>query len=111
MPSHEYIMVLTTCPTDDEATRLASQLIEQRLAACVQTNRIQSTYRWQGVVETAEESRLLIKAKAADYPKLECFIQSASSYSNPEIIAVPIIQGSPMYLGWIDEQTGEPFNV
>ncbi len=81
------------------------------MAACVQGNRIQSTYRWQGVVETAEESRLLIKAKASDYPKLESFIKSASSYSNPEIIAVPILQGSRMYLDWIDGQTGEPSSV
>ena len=105
MPTPEYIMVLTTCPGDDEAARLAAQLIEKRLAACVQANRISSTYRWQGVVETSEETRLLIKARTADYQKLESFIKAGSSYSNPEVLAIPIIHGSRIYLDWIDEQT------
>ena len=101
----KYAVVMTTCPNDGEATRLAAALLERKLAACVQANDIVSTYRWQGVVETGKEVRLLIKAKYADYAAIEALVKSTLSYENPEVLAIPVVAGSRMYLDWIDTET------
>jgi len=98
-------IVITTCPNEEEATRLAAALVEKKLAACVQASNITSTYRWKGVVETGREVRLLIKAKLADYDAIEASIKSMLSYENPEVLAIPVMAGSPVYLDWIDTET------
>jgi len=100
-----YVIVVTSCPTDEQATRLAAALVEKRLAACVQASSIISTYRWQGVVETGKEVRLLIKAKSADYAAIEALIRVTLSYENPEVLAIPVVAGSRPYLDWIDTET------
>jgi periplasmic divalent cation tolerance protein len=101
----KYIIVITTCPTEAEAGRLAGLLMEKRLAACVQASAIKSTYRWLGSIETADEVRLMIKATAADYSEIEALIKLAVSYQNPEIIAIPIVAGSQIYFDWMDQET------
>jgi periplasmic divalent cation tolerance protein len=101
----KYAIVITTCPNEEEATRLAAALVEKKLAACVQASNIISTYRWKGVIETGREVRLLIKAKRADYEAIEASIKSMLSYENPEVLAIPVIAGSPLYLDWIDTET------
>jgi periplasmic divalent cation tolerance protein len=101
----KYVIVMTTCPNDEQATRLAAALVEKKLAACVQASNIISTYRWKGVVETGREVRLLIKAKLADYDAIEASIKSTLSYENPEVLAIPVIAGSRVYLDWIDTET------
>ncbi len=100
-----YIIVITTCANDDEAKQLTKELIEKRFAACVQANPIHSTYRWQGVIESAKEVRLLIKARAADYGEIETLIKKTHSYENPEILALPVIAGSAAYLNWVEQET------
>jgi periplasmic divalent cation tolerance protein len=104
-PEARYVMVITTCPDDEQATRLATALVEKKLAACVQASPIVSIYRWKGAVETGKEVRLMIKAKYADYAAIEAFILAGHSYENPEVIAIPVIAGSRMYLDWIDTET------
>jgi periplasmic divalent cation tolerance protein len=99
------VIVITTCPNEEQATRLAAALVEKKLAACVQASNITSTYRWKGVVETGREVRLLIKAKLADYDPIEASIKSTLSYENPEVLAIPVIAGSRVYLDWIDTET------
>ena len=101
----EYTIVITTCPNDEQATRLAAALLEKKLAACVQTSNIISTYRWKGGVETEKEVRLMIKAKRSDYDAIEAFIKSTHSYETPEVLALPVIAGSQSYLDWIDGET------
>jgi periplasmic divalent cation tolerance protein len=101
----DYMVIITTCPNTEQATKLAEMLIKQQLAACVQASDIVSTYRWQGVVETAREVRLMIKARSADYEAIESFIRVTHSYENPEILAVPVAAGSRAYLEWIDTET------
>jgi len=101
----KYLVVMTTCPGDEQATRIAAALVEKKLAACVQASHIVSTYRWQGAVETAPEVRLLIKAKVADYDAIAALIVALHSYENPEILGVPVIAGSQPYLDWIDTET------
>jgi periplasmic divalent cation tolerance protein len=98
-------MIVTTCPNAEQATKLAEMLIKQQLAACVQASDISSTYRWQGVVETAKEVRLMIKAKRADYEAIEAFVRVTHPYENPEILALPVVAGSRAYLEWIDMET------
>ena len=100
--SAEPLIVLTTCGNPGEAERLATELVETRLAACVNAlAHVGSTYRWNDAVERAEEVLLLIKTTRERYPELEARIRLRSSYELPEVLAVRIAGGSPDYLGWI----------
>jgi periplasmic divalent cation tolerance protein len=100
----EYVQVLTTAGSEKEAGRVASLLVERRLAACVQVvGPIVSRYRWQGEVEEEREWQCLAKTTRAAYPAVEAAIREVHSYDEPEIIATPIVAGSPGYLAWIDE--------
>ena len=99
------IVVITTCPDEEMASRIATALVERKLAACVQASAITSTYRWQGAIESAREVRLMIKAKSADYDAIQACIVELHTYQNPEVIALPVIAGSRSYLDWIDAET------
>jgi periplasmic divalent cation tolerance protein len=100
----EYLQVLTTAGSEEEAERISDALVERRLAACVQVlGPIASRYRWRGEVETAREWICLAKTEAARYPALEAAIREAHSYEEPEIVATPIVAGSQGYLDWIGE--------
>lgn len=100
------LLVFTNLPDAESADRLARQLIEQRVAACVsRLASCTSTYRWQGEVETATEVPLLIKTTRAAYPRLEQAIRKAHPYELPEIVAVLVDQGLPAYLDWVRQET------
>ena len=101
------VQVLTTAGSEEEAGRIASLLVERRLAACVQVvGPIISRYRWQDEVEEAREWQLLAKTTRAAYEAVEAAIRAAHSYDEPEIIATPIVAGSAGYLAWIRENIG-----
>lgn len=105
----ESLLVLTNLPNRDAALALASALIEQHVAACVNVlAECTSVYRWEGKVETAAETPLLIKTTDAAYPALERAILSLHPYELPEIIAVPIRCGLPAYLEWVAAETRNP---
>lgn len=107
-PSPRPLLVLTTCASADEAERLAASLVEQRLAACVNTlGPVQSTYRWQGRVERERESLLVIKTTEARLAELEKALQQRSSYEVPEVLAIPVQGGSAAYLGWLADSVAE----
>ncbi|HSK50880.1 MAG TPA: divalent-cation tolerance protein CutA [Solirubrobacterales bacterium] len=100
----EFIQVLTTAGSEQEAERIAAELVERRLAACVQTvGPVASRYRWQGQVEAAAEWQCLAKTEASLYPRVEAAIRELHSYEEPEIVATAIIAGSRGYLSWIDD--------
>jgi periplasmic divalent cation tolerance protein len=102
----EHLLVLSSCPDAASAQALSTALLSERLAACV--NRmpgVKSMYRWQNQVERDDEVLLLIKTRADLYPQLEAMIKDMHPYELPEIIAVPISQGSAEYLAWIDSET------
>ena len=102
----EPLLVITNCPDEETANAIALALVEAKLAACVNIlPRVQSIYRWQGVVESAAEIPLLIKSTAANYPVLEAAIRQRHPYELPEIIALPITQGLPAYLNWLGAET------
>ncbi len=104
MAEHEYVQVLTTAGSEQEAERIGAVLIERRLAACVQVlGPVASRYRWRGEIEEAREWQCLAKTEAARYAEVEAAIREAHSYEEPEIVATPIVAGSRVYLDWISE--------
>src|SRR5918996_2287172 len=101
----EFIIVYVTAGSAEEADRLAQSLVGDRLAACVnRIKSVQSVYRWQGEVEQSDEELLIIKTHKELFPALEARVRELHSYSVPEIIAVPVVTGSPGYLGWLRGQ-------
>lgn len=106
METGQTLLILTTMPDADSAHAMANRLVEQRLAACVNVLApCRSVYRWQGVVETADEVPLLIKSVADRYDALEAALRAAHPYELPEIVAVPLARGLPDYLAWVAQQT------
>jgi periplasmic divalent cation tolerance protein len=100
------LIVFCACPNQESAEQIANNLIENRLAACVNiSSPIKSVYRWQGEIETAEEVMLLIKTGASSYDRLEQAILSLHPYELPEVVAVPVDKGQQNYLGWITQCT------
>jgi periplasmic divalent cation tolerance protein len=102
------VQVLTTAGSEEEAGRIASLLVERRLAACVQVvGPITSRYRWQGAIEEEREWQCLVKTTRAAYEAVEAAIREAHSYDEPEIVATPIVAGSAGYLAWIENNVGD----
>lgn len=100
------LLVITNLPDAESARALATTLVEQRVAACVNVLApCQSIYRWEGKVEEAEEVTLLIKTSAARYAALEEAIRAYHPYELPEIVAVRIEKGLPDYLAWVAAST------
>ena len=101
-----YCMILTTCSDETEAKHLASGLVKEKLAACVQLSAIQSYYTWKEKTCVAPEIRLVIKTQEHLYPSVEKYIQENHSYEVPQIIKIPITKGSIEYLDWLKQTTG-----
>jgi periplasmic divalent cation tolerance protein len=98
----EFIQVFTTTGRKEEAESIAAALLEPRLAACVQIGGpITSRYWWQGQLEVAEEWFCFIKTTKSRYAEVEQRIKSVHPYETPEVIALPILDGSQDYLSWI----------
>jgi periplasmic divalent cation tolerance protein len=95
-------IVLCTVPDDATARQIASTLVAEQLAACVNIiPGITSVYRWKGAIETATELLLIIKTTAAVYTRLQDRIRALHPYELPEVIAVTLDHGLPDYLAWI----------
>jgi len=105
MPDAHYIIILTTSPSPEEARTLASGLVTNKLAACVQCSPITSWYTWDNAVTMDNEIRLVIKTTHALYHDVEEYIQANHSYDVPEIVAIPLLKGSASYLDWIASVT------
>jgi len=101
----EFIVVYVTAGSPEEGERIARTLVEERLAACInRTAPIQSVYRWQGNVEQSQEELLIIKTRRELFPALDRRVRELHSYSVPEIIALPVLEGNAEYLRWLREQ-------
>jgi len=101
-----YIQVVTTTALREEAERIARELVETRLAACVQiVGPIISTYRWQGKIELSEEWQCWAKTRGELFARVEEAIRRNHPYEVPEILAVPVVAGSASYLAWVDAET------
>jgi periplasmic divalent cation tolerance protein len=99
------IVILVTTGTEAEAHKVAELLLAKRKAACVNiVPRVDSSFWWQGKLDSAQESLLIIKTKASLLPEIIDLVKSVHSYEVPEIIALPIIGGNEDYLKWIDDE-------
>lgn len=108
----EYIEVHSTTDSKDEADKICAAAVESRLAACAQVlSPLRSTYWWQGKIERADEYFLMMKTTRDKFEALARLIRENHSYEVPDIVAVPILEGSADYLAWISAETqesGEP---
>ena len=102
----ESIVVLVTCGSEEEALNIAHSLVDERLAACVNLiSPIRSIYRWEGKIWDEKEWLLIIKTGRERFEELEKKVKALHSYSVPEIIGLPIVEGSSSYLEWLKEMT------
>jgi periplasmic divalent cation tolerance protein len=100
------IVVLVTCGSEEEAVKISNALVEAHLAACVNlVSPIRSIYRWEGKIWDEKEWLLIIKTQKERFGELEKRVKSLHSYSVPEIISLPILEGSSSYLNWLLEMT------
>jgi periplasmic divalent cation tolerance protein len=105
----DQVIVLSTCSSADEAERIARHLVERRLAACVNVvPGIRSFYWWKGALEDSAEWLLVVKSRRELVQSLRAEIEATHSYDLPEVVALPIVEGSERYLRWIIDETESP---
>ena len=101
----DFVIVLITCASDEEAQFLAQNALENYLAACSNILPCRSLFHWQNKIENQEERLLILKTQRKLLDDLVALIKTHHSYELPEIIALPIIGGSAEYLDWIRQET------
>ncbi len=101
------LVVFITASSEDEAAKISKALVESRLAGCVNIiKNIRSIYSWQGKIEDDKEFLMIAKTQKHLFNALMKKVKELHSYSVPEIIAMPIIEGSEDYLKWLKDVTG-----
>lgn len=99
-------LVITNLPNREVAEQLAQQLIEARVAACINILApCTSIYHWQGKIESTSEFPMLIKTTSARYKEVQRIIQEKHPYELPEIICVAVEAGLPEFLKWVEDET------
>ncbi|MGA7677906.1 MAG: divalent-cation tolerance protein CutA [Dehalococcoidia bacterium] len=102
------VVIFVTTGTEAEAHKIAELLLTKRKAACVNiVPGVDSSFWWQGKLDSARESLLIIKTRASLLPEVIELVKSVHSYQVPEIIALPIIGGNEDYLKWIEDEVKE----
>jgi periplasmic divalent cation tolerance protein len=105
MEKSEHIIIFITANDAEEAQNIAELLLEQRLAACVNiVPDIKSSFWWEGKLDTAPESLLIVKTQARKLPEIIQSVKTVHTNTTPEIIALPVIGGNQDYLDWIDNE-------
>jgi periplasmic divalent cation tolerance protein len=105
----DYIVISMTAANRDEAQRIGTALVEEKLVACANiVGDVHSVYWWQGKIESAAEVMVLFKTRAELFPAVTERIRELHSYQVPEIIALPIVAGTEEYLSWISGSTAVP---
>jgi periplasmic divalent cation tolerance protein len=98
------IVVLVTASSQEECEKIARYLVEHRLAACANiTGPVRSIYRWEGKLQTQQEFLMLLKSTRELFESIQEGVLRLHSYGTPEVVCLPIIDGSPEYLNWITE--------
>ncbi len=107
--AQEFVQLVTTTETETEAQKIAQSLVDKSLAACVHViGPVQSTYRWKGSLQTAQEWLCLAKTSRRMLDRAMEAVRELHSYEVPELVALPIIGGSPDYLEWLGGQLTAP---
>ena len=102
----EFIIVFITAPNEKEAASISRTIVEERLVACVNIiPSVRSIYRWQGRVEDEQEVLMVVKTKKSLFERLQERVKELHSYSVPEIIGLPVTEGSKQYLEWLGQET------
>ena len=103
----EHIVVFITASNEDEAAKISRALVEARLAGCVNIIRgIRSLYQWKGKIEDESEVLMIVKTQRHLFPALSHKVKELHTYTVPEILALPVAEGSAEYLNWLKEVTG-----
>ncbi|MDJ0650357.1 MAG: divalent-cation tolerance protein CutA [Xenococcaceae cyanobacterium MO_188.B19] len=100
-----YCLVMVTVASEAEGKKIATALLTEKLAACINITPINSFYTWSETIHHDQEWQLFIKTRFNLFSELAEKIKLLHSYDIPEIIALPMIAGSLSYLNWIDEST------
>lgn len=101
-----YSIILVTAPDKKTAAKITNALLEERLAACVnRISQVVSRYRWEDEIQETEEILLLIKSRTSLIPEITQCVRENHSYTVPEVVALPITDGSKHYLNWIGANT------
>ena len=102
----DFIVVYITAPNQEEAQSLAQALVKEKLAACVNIiPGIQSVYQWDNAIQTDQELLLICKSRTERFEALSKRVQALHSYDVPEIISIPLQNGSEPYLNWVRDNT------
>ena len=103
------VVVLVTAASKKECRKIAKHLVESKLAACVNISQhIESVYRWEGKITQDREFQLFIKSTRELFPEIKAAVSKLHSYHTPEIICLPIIEGSRNYLQWVGDSVKPP---
>ncbi len=102
------VIVTTTCPSLEEAEKIARVVLADRLAACVQVSPIRSMYWWQDTIESENEHLLSFKSRRSFFDRLALKIKEHHSYEVPEIIATDIVEVDRPYAAWLKAELAEP---
>lgn len=103
------VVVLVTAANLKEARKIATDLVKSRLAACVNlVGPLESVYEWQGKIERSRERLLMVKTSRQLFPEVQAAIRKLHSYATPEMICLPIIDGSRDYLDWLADSIKMP---
>ncbi len=103
------VVIMVTAANRRECRKIARHLVEAKLAACVNiAQKMESIYSWQGKIAEEKEFLLLIKSTRELFPEIAAAISSLHSYHTPEIICLPIIEGSLNYMQWLGESVKQP---
>lgn len=104
----QHVVVQVTTGTRDEAERIARTLVERRLAASGQVAPLRTWYRWQGRVHEADEHVVSLFTRRDRFTAVAHAVRELHSYALPQIVAVPLVEGTAEFLAWIDEGCAEP---
>jgi len=100
------ILLYVTCASEEEAVKIGTALVEERLCACANVlGRMTSIFQWEGKVQNAQEVALILKSRAGLADAVTARVKELHSYSVPCVVALPIEGGNPAFLKWIEEET------
>jgi len=102
-----YVIVMMTASSKEEAARIVRALLEEKLIACANIlDSVTSFFWWQNKIDQENEALVLMKSKQSLFKKISKRVKELHSYDVPEVLAVPVVDGSSDYLGWLEESLG-----